>query len=248
MFFLSFLIPDVINQSDLSIEANEFVPTAPVADVDFEPVQSLGIIETEPYTLNQSQNEVHEPFIQDQQISATNEQLIDTNPSLLKFDELSLNENILTTEQQQQPEIETLIAQQPTEPEPELQPQPEPVVESNVSEPVVAAAAIAATTAAVAAAAVGVAKAAASSKPKPSETKKTDVKGKVAPIKKPTAPITTTSKLAAKPSTTTATKTTTAPRVASRTVTSAPKVGGVAEKKTTTTSTVTRKPLSNGSE
>lgn len=220
----------MINQSDLSVEANEFVPTAPISDIDIEPVQSSSIIEPEPYI----QTETHEPFIQQEQL------LISTNeadPFTLKMNQLSLTEPIPTTE------FEALIAQQPVEPVP----QPEQVVESSVSEPIVAAAAIAATTAAVAAAAVGVAKAAAASlKTKTTtDTKKTDVKGKVPPIKRPTAATTTTttSRLAAKPSTTTATKTTVAPRVASRTL--APKVG---EKKTTTTTTITRKPLSNGSK
>lgn len=214
----------------MSADANEFVPTAPISDIDFEPVQSSGIIEPEPYI----QTETHEPFIQlEQPLISTNE----ADSFTLKMDQLSLTENIPTTEQKS--EFEALIAQSV-----ESVPQPEQVVESSVSEPIVAAAAVAATTAAVAAAAVGVAKAtAASPKTKTTtDTKKTDVKGKVAPIKRPTA-ATITSKLAAKPSTTTATKTTVAPRVASRTL--APKVG---EKKTTTTSTITRKPLSNGSK
>lgn len=217
----------------MSVDANEFVPTAPVSDIDFEPVQSSGIIEPEPYI----QTETHEPFIQQEQLLNLNNE---ADPFTLKMDQLSLTENIPTIEQKS--EIEALIAQKPVEPIP----QPEQVVESSVSEPIVAAAAIAATTAAVAAAAVGVAKAAAAS-PKTkttTDTKKTDVKGKVAPIKRPTATTTTTtSRLAAKPSTTTTTKTTVAPRVASRTL--APKVG---EKKTTTTTTITRKPLSNGSK
>lgn len=223
----------MINLSDLSVEANEFVPTAPASEIEFEPVQSSGIVEPEPYI----QTETHEHFIQQEQPLVALGEQINEAAVVSKMSELILSENIPINEAK--PEIEApFIAQQPTEPEPSQ------TFESSGSEPVVAAAAIAATTAAVTAAAVGVAKAASPKTTKPTDAKKSDVKGKVAPIKKPTT--TATSKLTAKPSTTTATKTTAAPRVASRTV--APKVGATAEKKTTTTTNVTRKPLSNGSK
>lgn len=235
----------MINQSDLSVEANEFVPVDPVLDNIFEPIQSSDIIVPEP-----------EPYVQ-----TGTQELVQLEHSSNKFLNFGLpaalteqKQNVEQTEHiepvqhiEKVEEIEVPFAQeQPSEPahdpEPEhqYQTQPEPFIESSVCEPVEAAAAVAATTA-VAAAAVGIAKAA-TTKAKQTDTKKSDLKGKVAPIKKPT---TTASKVTAKPTGTTAPKTTVAPKVAPRTV--APKVGSTVEKKTTT-SALTRRPLSNGSK
>ncbi|XP_031630592.1 uncharacterized protein LOC116345413 [Contarinia nasturtii] len=213
-------VKDMFTFSESSLNAHEFIPSAPVSDMDIDPVRSAGVVESELNILSEDRHE----FMQYEQ-------------PFIVSDEPSVEEIVAPIEQ-------------PIEPEPQSQPeQPEhPIVESTVNEPIVAAAAVVATTAAVAAAAVGVAKAA-SPKTKTTETKKPEVKSKLTATKKPTttttAPRVAASKLAAKPSTTTVPKTTVTSKVASRTV--APKVGTTTVEKKTTTSTITRKPLSNGS-
>lgn len=233
----------MINQSDLSINADEYVPIAQDADV-----LSSGFPGPEP-----------EPYRVDEIVHQYEQQLISTDEPHVEPNDL-LNDVIPND---QKPVAEIVIAQ--PEPAQEFTPtpetvavaetaaaasEPEPLVEENlVKEVAVAAAAVAATTAIVAATAVSATKTAASPKAKPTDAKKPETKGKVPPIRRPTATATATSaasKVAAKPSTTLASKTAAAPRVASRTV--APKVASTTEKKTTTTTTATRKPISNGSK
>lgn len=221
---MHFMFSDVINDSDLSANANEFVPTPfsgnELFDAGFEVVQSNDIIEPEKYI----QNETIESVKHDDLLISTDASHVDPEPYNAA--------ELIKTEAS---EIEALIA--PIEPQNVVAPAPEPLIEPIVeidSKPAIIAATVVAT-----AAAVGIAKAPLK---KSIDAKKTDVKSKVAPIKKTTTS-TITSKVAAK--TGTVPSKTTAPKVASRTI--APKVSTVTEKKTSVTSTTARKPLSNGS-
>lgn len=124
----------------------------------------------------------------------------------------------------------------------------EPMNEDKDAVANVIAVATAATAVVAGAAAVGVAKTA-SPKAKTSDTKKTDTKVKAAPVKKATATTAATSKVAAR---TTASKlddkskAAAAPKIAPRTVGS--KVSTTADKKSTVTSSVVRKPAGASSK
>lgn len=207
---------------NFSADANENVPVAPVSET--KDAMSFDFSEPEPYRANEIAQQFEQPLI------PTEEPHIEPEIPSAQF---------IPNEQTPEAEVAQLN-ESASAPVPEPEP---PVVENEsvVKEAAIAAVAVAATTAVIAA------KTATSSKSKATDPKKTDIKGKVAPIKRPTTTtLTAASKLGAKPSTTTASKTAAAPRVASRTV--APKVASTTEKKTTATTTTARRPLSNGSK
>lgn len=247
MFFLC-IFAEVIKLSELSINADEFVPpNAPVSDIGFDAVQSVNLLEPEPEPCNQpeqiNQFESND-FMQHEQPLMAAEQFHEKSVDLLNFSGEPKPELEIPTAQLIESEPEPQIEPQ-TQPQP--QPQPEPVIESSnineVSDATVGGAAIAVTTAAVAAAAVGVSKLT-SAKAKPIDAKKPEAKGKVAPIKKPT---TVTSKVTSKLSTA---KTDDKPKVTAKatprtSLTS--KVSSTTDKKPIS-STTARKPLSNGSK
>lgn len=227
------LFPDVINDSALSINANEFVPSFPVSDTGFEAINTAKVVEPQPQP---------EPYLPTDHIQQMELLGLEHGQPLLAADPPTAHS------------IEELIPHQQTECEipaaPVTEAEPQPVITSSISDDkdAVANAATALTAAAVAGAAIVGTVKAASPKAKPTDAKKIDSKLKAAPIKK-TATTTTTSKVAA--ARTSATKTddkskAAAPKIASRTVAS--KVGSVADKKPTVTSTVARKPASNGSK
>lgn len=211
------------NKCDLSIHANEFVPSAPVADTEVVSIHSFDAPQPDPYVQTESQD-LLQPELP----------LISTEEPHIEHETHLLTESIPA---EQNVSVEAPIVLVEAAPQSE----PKPVIESSIGEPIVVAAAVATATAAMAAAAVSVVKGAPLKKT--TDAKKTDVKSKISPIKKPSTTIT--SKVAAKPSVTAASKTA-APKVASRTV--APKVGTTIEKKTTTSTLTARKPLSNGSK
>lgn len=233
----------------MSISANEFVPSFPVVDVGFETINSSAIDEPEQQL---------EPYLS-----------TDQNQHQIELHGIEHGEPLLAIDPPTAHSIEEIIPQQQTECELSVaqatEPEPQSVITSSISDDKdavasapaeLATAGAAAGAAAVAAAGaalvtVGIAKAA-SPKAKPSDAKKVDSKLKAAPIKKTATTTTTTtatSKVAA--ARTSASKTddkskTAAPKIASRIVAS--KVSTTADKKPTVTSTITRKPTSNGSK
>lgn len=211
------------NQSDLSVHANEFVPSAPVDDTEVETIKFDDVAQPEPFVQSESFKLIQ-----------TDQPLISTEEPRIESETLSQTE-LIQIEQNTSAEAPIALVE-PLEPV---------IDQSSIGEPIVAAAAVATATVAVAAAAVGVVKALPLKKT--TEIKKTDAKSRVSPIKRvsATTTTTTTSKLAAKPGVTAASKTA-APKVASRTI--AAKVGAATEKKTTTSTLTARKPLSNGSK
>lgn len=228
----------MINDSALSINANEFVPSFPVSDVGYEAIKTSHIIEPESHL----EPEPYLPTDHSQQV---------------ELHAIEHDQPLLAADPSKAHSIEEIMSHQQTECEipaaPVNEAEPQSVITSSISDDKDAAtnAAAAVTAAAVAGAAiVGAASVkAASSKAKPTDAKKVDSKLKAAPIKKTATTTTTTSKVAA--ARTSATKTddkskTAAPKIAARTVAS--KVGSTADKKPTVTSTVARKPASNGSK
>lgn len=231
----------MINDSALSINANEYVPCFPVCDIGFETIKPSNIdeqeqqleprLEPEPYLLTD-----HNQQMESHGIEQHGQSLLFTDPPSQTIKEIIPH---------QQTEHEIPMAQA-TEPEPQS------VITSNICDDkeVVANAAAVSTAAVAGAATVGIAKAA-SPKAKPIDVKKIDSKVKAAPIKKAATTTTTTATSKVAAARTSASKMddkskTAAPKIASRTVAS--KVSTIADKKTTVTSTVARKPASNGSK
>lgn len=223
-----------MNDSALSINANEFVPSFPVS----EAVNTQNVVEHEPHL---------EPEFEPHHTSSDHNQAMELH-------ETAHGESLLAVDPPTANSIEETVAYQHIESEiavaPAAEAEPQSVIASSIcgdTDAVTNAAAAVATAAVAGVAAVGIVKAA-SPKAKPTDTKKVDSKVKAAPIKK-TAPTTVTSKVAA--ARTSASKIddklkTATSKVASRTV--PPKVGSTADKKSTVTSTVPRKPASNGSK
>lgn len=225
--FVFLFFAEILDNTGLSADANEFVPTPDLVPDVFDVQPTIPIVSNVPQGMEQSEDSSSD------ESCACEGGFVGETDLLSKF----LREDLAAgkcTQEEYDGMMNQIIA---SEKAAEALNQ-EPVVESSASNEVAAVAAVVATTA-VAAAAVGVEKAA--PKPKAAEAKKPEVKSRVAPIKKATT--TTATKVAAKPSTT-APKAA-APRLATRTV--PPKVSSVTEKKPAT-STVTRKPLSNGSK
>lgn len=230
----------MINDSALSINANEFVPSFPVSDVGFEALNTENVVEPEPHLEPEPEPEPHltsSDHNQPMELHETEhgELLVSADPPTAhSIEEIMTHQHI---------ECEIPVA-------PVVEPEPQSVITSSIcddKDAVTNAAAAVAAAAVAGVAAVGIVKAS-SPKAKPTDTKKVDSKVKAAPIKK-TPTTTTTSKVAA--ARTSASKIDdkskpTAPKVASRTVAS--KVGSTADKKSTATSTVLRKPASNGSK
>lgn len=246
VLYIHIFLSDVINDSALSINANEFVPSFPVSDVDFETISASNIVELEPQQEQRLEPDP-EPYL-----------LTDHNQHLDFHGIEQHGEPLLATDPPTSHSIEEIIPHQQTEYEIPMAQVTEPETHSEITSSlsddkdaaIKTAAALTAAAAAVAGAAtVGAAKVAASPKAKPTDTKKVEPKLKAAPIKKTTTTTTAASKVAA--ARTSALKTddkskTAAPKIASRTVAS--KVGTTADKKTTVTSTAARKPASNGSK
>lgn len=226
----------MINDSALSINANEFVPSFPVSDVGFEAINASNVVEPEPHLEPEPEPYLRADHSQQVELHAIEHDqplLAGDTPAAQSFEEIMSH---------QQTECEIPAA-------PVADAEPQSVIASSISDDKDAATnAAAALTAAVAGAAIVGTVKAASPKAKPTDAKKVDSKLKTAPIKKTTTTTATTKVAAAR---TSATKPDdkskpAAPKIASRTVAS--KVGSTADKKPTVTSTVPRKPASNGSK
>lgn len=221
---------DVINQSDLSVSANEFKPINLMSEFGFENNIQMSM-QNEAEHFNQSSNEhVEKPFVQMEQHQQPH------------FGEPAMEMEIPQS-------VSSVI-----DPESIFEPRPidlasvKPNKNENCSNEVIAAAAtLGVTTAAVAtAAAVKSAKSPAKST---SITKKPSLTGSTAGAKKP---LTVASKVASKPTTDAKPKTATglskvaAARAAAPRVTAAAPKSSSVTASTTTASAATRKPLSNG--
>lgn len=229
----------------MSISANEFVPSSPVVDVGFEAINSSAIDEPEQQL---------EPYLS-----------TDQNQHQIELHGIAHGEPLLAIDPPTAHSIEEIIPQQQTECELTMaqatEPEPQSVITSSISddkdtvadapaELTTAGAAAVVAAAGAALVTVGIAKAA-SPKAKPSDAKKVDSKLKAAPIKKTATTTTTTATSKVAAARTSASKMddkskTAAPKIASRIVAS--KVSTTADKKPTVTSTITRKPTSNGSK
>lgn len=231
----------MINDSALSNNANEFVPCFSDSDIGVEPVPALNADEIASNHEAQLEPEAY-PHADDIQhvesygIEQHSQPLLDIGSTAQHADEF-----MPTT---QQAELEIPMAQA-IEPEPEPQPLNTGSIDDDKA--AIAATAAVAVAAVAASAVIGVAKTA-SPKVKQTDAKKIDSKVKAAPIKRTTATTTVTSKVAA--ARTSASKTddkpkaaAAAPKTASRTVAS--KISSTADKKSTVTSTVPRKPASS---